>query len=85
MTWIKEGNLFYEERTIESQKSDVFDKHKAYCTRLFAIKKLEKLLNKEDFKEIQAVKDDINFELDLLFDKHLAQLSKQESYEKQKN
>ena len=53
MTWIKEGNLFYEERTIESWKLDVFDKHKAYSTRLFAIKKLEKLLNKEDFKEIE--------------------------------
>ena len=53
MTWIREGNLLYEERSIESWKSDVYDKNKSYLDRWIAIKRLEKLLNKEDFKEIE--------------------------------
>jgi len=64
--WIKRSNLVYEERNIESWKSDVYDKNKSYLDRWFAIKELERLLNEEDFKEIQTVKDEIIEELNIL-------------------
>lgn len=76
MTWIKEGNLLYEERTIESWKEQVFNKNNTYIDRWFAIKRLEKLLTKEEFEEIQVIKDDIILELNLLYEQFLAEQNK---------
>jgi len=46
------------DKNIELLKQDVFNEKNTFIKRWCTIKQLENLLNKEEFKDIQVVKDE---------------------------